>query len=259
MLDWRLPRLRHPALAVWRRNAMVWRRLLGPAIVMNMGEPLLVLLGLGYGLGLYIGQMQGMPYLTFLASGVVASSCMNSATFEAMYSVFTRIVPQQTYASLLVTPLEVDDILAGEMLWSATKGTISGVTIILVAGALGYVNPWTAALALPALLLVGLCFTGPALVMSAISPSYDFFNYYQTLVLMPMFLLSGVFYPTDTLPGAIQWLAHVLPLSHAVALLRPLVAGQPLHDIALHGVVLVLYAAVGYYAAVVLVRRRLLV
>lgn len=259
MPDWRLPRLRHPALAVWRRNVLVWRRLLGPAIVMNMGEPLLMLLGLGYGLGLFIGQMDGMPYLTYVASGIVASSCMNSASFEAMYSVHTRMVPQQTYASLLVTPLEVDDILAGEMLWGATKGTISGVTIILVAGALGHVHPWTALPAVPALLLVGLCFTGPALVMSALSPSYDFFNYYQTLALMPMFVLSGVFYPTDSLPQAVQWLPQVLPLSHAVALLRPLVAGQPLHDVALHGAVLALYAASGYYAAVVLVRRRLLV
>ncbi len=259
MATWRIPRVRRGALAVWRRNVLVWRKLIGPARVMNFGEPTLYLLGLGFGLGAFIGEMSGMSYLSFLASGIIASSAMTTATFEGMYSVYTRMVPQQTYEALLATPLEVDDILAGEMLWCATKSVISGVAILAVAGALGVVAGWQALWAIPAVFLIGLCFAGPALIMSAFSTSYDFFNYYFVLVITPMFILSGVFYPISTLPEVVQGFVQLLPLTHAVALARPLVAGQELSQPGLHIAVLAGYAVVSYYLAVVLVRRRLLV
>ena len=99
-----LPRPRLAAFAVWRRNFRVWRRLLGPSLFFNFGEPFVYLLGLGFGLGRFIGDLDGMPYLTFLASGLVASSAMNVASFEGMYSVYTRMVPQQTYDALMATP-----------------------------------------------------------------------------------------------------------------------------------------------------------
>lgn len=258
-LDLRLPRIRTNALSVWRRNILVWRKLLGPSVVINFGEPLVYLLGLGYGLGLFIGRMAEMPYLTYLASGIVASTAMNAASFEGMYSVYTRMVPQHTYDAMLATPLDVDDVLAGEMLWCATKSLISGAAILVVAGVLGATSGLQSLLALPVVFLTGLCFAGPAIVMSAISPGYDFFNYYFTLVITPMFILCGVFYPIESLPELMQGLVQVLPLTHAVALARPLVAGQPVTDPALHVLVLLLYAAAGYYASVVLVRRRLVV
>ncbi|MFQ5936639.1 MAG: ABC transporter permease [Acidiferrobacterales bacterium] len=259
MIDLTLPRLKARSLNVWKRNALVWRRLMGPSLMINFGEPLLYLLGLGYGLGLFIGKMAGMDYLTFLASGIVASSAMTTATFEGMYSVYTRMVPQRTYDAMLATPIEVDDILAGEMLWCASKSLISGVAILLVAALLGAVSDWSAILALPIVFVIGLCFAGPAMVMSALSPGYDFFNYYFTLVITPMFILSGVFYPVTALPEVLQSLVQLLPLTHAVALVRPLVAGQPLTDVGLHLAVLLGYAAVGYYIAVILTRRRLVV
>lgn len=258
-MDWRLPRLRTSSFAVWRRNALVWRKLMGASLVINFGEPFLYLLGLGFGLGFFIGEMAGMPYLTFLATGIVAASAMQTSTFEAMYSVFTRMVPQQTYEAMLATPVEVDDILAGEMLWCASKGLLSGVAILIVAALLGAVHDWTAVLAVPVIFLMGLCFAGPALIMSALSPSYDFFVYYQTLVLTPMFILCGVFYPVATLPEVVQSMVEILPLTHAVYLIRALVVGDPLTNAAQHMGVLVAYAAIGYYVAVVLVRRRLLV
>lgn len=247
------------ALAVWRRNVLVWRRLLAPSLFINFGEPFLYLLGLGYGLGLYIGEMMNMPYLTFLASGILASSAMNVASFEALYSVYTRMVPQRTYDAILATPVDVPDILAGEMLWCATKSLINGSAILAVAALLGAVAGWQALWTLPILFLVGLTFAGPALVMTGLAQGYDFFNYYVTLLLTPMFILSGVFYPVSSLPLWLQSLVQVLPLTHAVDLIRPLVAGQPLSDVALHVAVLTAYAVAGYGLAVWLVRRRLLV
>lgn len=254
----RLPRLRRDAFTVWRRNALVWRKLMFASVTINFGEPFLYLLGLGFGLGFFIGRMAGMPYLTFLATGLVAASAMQTATFEAMYSVFTRMVPQNTYEAQLATPLEVDDILAGEMLWCATKALLSGTAILVVAYGLGAIHGWQPLLAVPVVMVIGLCFAGPALVMSALSPNYDFFVYYQTLALTPMFLVCGVFYPITTLPPLLQSAVQLLPLTHAVALVRPLVAGQAVTGVGVHLAVLLFYAAAGYYAAVALVRKRLL-
>jgi len=258
-LDWRLPRIRRGALAVWRRNVMVWRRLLGPAILMNFGEPLIYLLGFGLGLGVFVGQVADMPYLAFLASGIVASSAMTTASFEGMYSVFTRMVPQRTYEAILATPLEIDDILAGEMLWCASKGLLSGTAILLVAAGLGVVGGWSALLALPVVFLAGLTFGGMALIMTALAKNYDFFSYYFILLVTPMLMLCGVFFPGDSLPGWLQTTVQFLPLTHAVELVRPLVIGAPVEQAWLHLTVLAAYAALAYYLAVVLVRRRLVV
>ena len=256
---WRLPAPRSLAFAVWRRNARVWMRLVVSNLLFHFGEPLLYLLGLGFGLGRFIGDMDGVDYFAFLASGLVASSAMMSASYEGIYSAYTRMVPQKTYDGMLATPLEVDDIVAGEMLWCATKGCISGGSILIVAALLGAVSSAYALLCIPLLLLVGLAFAGPALAMSAISPSYDFFSYYITLVMTPMFILCGVFYPVDSLPDALQHAVQALPLTHAVALARPLVTGAPVEHALAHVAVLAGFAAAGFYVSVALVRRRFVV
>lgn len=257
-LDPRAPHAGRGAFAVWRRNALVWRKLMGPSLLFNFGEPFIYLLGLGLGLGHFVHEMSGIPYLTFLTSGLLASSAMNSSTFEGLYSVYTRMVPQQTYEGMLATPLDVDDIVAGELLWCASKGLISSTAILVVATALGAVHQWSSLWCLPVFYVVGLCFAGPALMVTSVSPSYDFFAYYVTLFITPMFMLCGVFYPVSTLPAFLQHIVQFLPLTHAVALVRPLVAGQPLDHPLLHFVILCLYSAVGFYAAVVLTRKRLI-
>ena len=256
---WRPPAPRSVAFAVWRRNARVWRRLMVTSLVLNFGEPFLYLLGLGFGLGQFIGEMEGIGYFAFLASGLVASSGMMVASYEGIYSVYTRMVPQRTYDGMLATPVEIDDIVAGEMLWCATKGAISGSCILIVAAALGAVAGVEALLCVPLLFLVGLAFAGPAIAMSAVSPSYDFFSYYVTLVMTPMFILCGVFYPISSLPEVAQHAVQALPLTHAVALIRPLVTGAPIGDVAVHLTVLAGFAVVGFYVAVALVRRRFVV
>jgi lipooligosaccharide transport system permease protein len=253
-----LPRPQRLAFKVWLRNLLVWRKLIGPSLFFNFGEPFVYLLGLGYGLGRFVGDVDGMPYLTFLASGLVAATAMNASSFEALYSVFTRMVHQQTYDAILATPLQVDDIVAGEMLWCGTKSTLAGIPILAVAWILGAVDSWSALLAIPLFFLVGLCFAGPALVASAFAPSYDFFSYYQTLLITPMFIFSGVFYPITTLPEFAQTIVQILPLSHAIALIRPLVAGFPVEAPMLHIAVLLVYAVVGYIAGTIFIRRRMI-
>lgn len=135
---------------------------------------------------------------------------------------------------------------------------IAATPILAVATLLGAVTSWSALLAIPLFFLIGLCFAGPAVVVAAFAPSYDFFNYYVTLLITPMFIFSGVFYPISTLPAFAQAIVNLLPLSHAIDLVRPLVAGQAPSQVPLHLAVLVAYALIGYLAASVFVRRRLI-
>jgi len=257
-LYYRLPRFTANAWIIWYRNIRVWIKLIGPALVLHFLEPLIYLFGLGYGLGVFVGDIDGIPYLTFLASGLVASSAMMTASLEGTYSVFTRMVPQKTYSAILASPIEVDDIMAGELLWCATKATISGIAILVVAALLGAVESWAAILAIPVVFLSALCFTGPAIVIATMAPGYDYFNYYFTLGVTPMFVLCGVFYPVSTLPDALQVIVQVLPLTHGVELIRPLIAGGEINDPFVHILVLSVYAVLFYYIAVVQVRKRMI-
>ena len=258
-MDYTLPTFSPRAIAVWRRNILVWRKLSIPALLGNFGEPLLYLLALGYGLGSFVGNIQGVSYIAFLASGIVCSSAMNTATFEGLYSAYTRMTLQQTWAGMLVAPLTVDDVVLGEMIWAGTKSLISCAPILVIAALLGLVHGWSALWVLPVVLLAGICFGAMALVVTSLAKSYDFFLYYFTLIVTPMFLFSGVFFPLDGMPRLVQQAAQLLPLTHAVQIVRPLMNGQPLNNLTLHLTVLVIYAGLAFYLATVLVRRRLLV
>jgi lipooligosaccharide transport system permease protein len=248
--------LRH--LHVWRRNALVWRKLAIPSMLGNLADPLIYLLGLGYGLGALLAEVGGMPYLAFLATGIVCSSTMMSASFEAMYSAFSRMHVQKTWDAILNAPLTLEDVVLGEAVWAASKSLLSGAAVLAVAWLLGVAQFPLALWALPVLFLAGLAFASLGLVMTALSPSYDFFMYYFTLVVTPMMLVCGVFYPVEQLPGALQAVTQWLPLAHAVDLVRPLMNGAVPSNIALHLAVLAAYAAGAFGIALALTRRRLL-
>ena len=244
--------------AVWRRNAKVWTKLMRVSMVIQFGEPLIYLLGLGYGLGQFVPAMDGLPYLTFLASGLVMSSVMNTATFEGMYSCYTRMDPQKTHQAMLATPLRVRDVVIGEQLWAATKGCVPCIALLLVAFGLGAVSAATALLVPFVGLLAGLAFAGFCMPIVPFARSYDYFSYFYTLVIIPMFMFSGVFYPLESLPEFVSVLAQLLPLSHAVALARPLVIGEWPTDVLIHMSVLMAYAIAGGWLSVRLFKRRLM-
>jgi lipooligosaccharide transport system permease protein len=243
---------------VWRRNLLVWRKLAIPSVLGNLADPLLYMVGLGYGLGSLLPQMQGVSYVAFLAGGVVCSSTMMTASFEAMYSAFSRMHVQRTWDAIINAPLTLDDVVLGELVWAASKSVLSGCAVLIVAAALGLVGSAMALLILPVILLTGLVFAGLGLIITALSPSYDFFMYYFTLAITPMMLLCGVFFPPEQLPGAVQAAAQALPLTHAVALSRPLLNGVMPDHAWLHVLVLALYAGVSYAVARHLLRKRIL-
>lgn len=254
----RFPQLSARLLHVWRRNGLVWRKLAIPSMLGNLADPMLYMLGLGYGLGAMVPEVRGMSYVAFLAAGTVCSSTMNTASFEAMYSGFSRMHVQKTWEAILNAPVTLDDVVLGEAIWAASKALLSGTAVLAVATALGLVQSPLALWLLPVVFVTGLAFAGLGLVITALSPGYDFFMYYFTLVITPMMLVCGVFFPREQLPLWLQHFASVLPLTHAVALARPLMNGAVPSDIPLHLLVLCGYAAVSCYAAVVLARRRLL-
>lgn len=247
------------ALRVWRRNLESWKRYALPFFVAALGEPFFYLVGIGYGLGRFVADLDGMPYAAFLAPGIIAFAAMNTATFEATIGSYTRMAEQHTYTAILATPCSVADIVGGDILWAASKGVIAVVFVLLVTAALGLLaSPFALAL-LPAAFLVGLMFASLGMMVTARAPSYDFFNYYFTLVFSVMFLFSGVFFPLESLPGWARVLAWMLPLTHAVGVTRGLAHGHV--DVAMAGHLLwIVVVTLGAFTiAERLVRRRLLV
>ena len=258
LASWTLPRLSMRFAHVWRRNLLVWRKLAIPSILGNLADPMIGLFAFGYGLGAMLPEVAGGPYIGFLAAGMVVSSTMYAASFESMYSAFSRLQHQKTWEAILSAPLTVDDVVLGEMVWAASKATLSGTAILLVAALLGVVGSPMALAALPVILLAGLAFAAIGLVWTAMAPSYDFFMYYFTLVMTPMAFLSGVFFPIEQLPEVLRLLAQALPLYHGVALVRPLFAGEIPAGWLLHVAVLLAYAGLGFCVALALTRRRMM-
>jgi lipooligosaccharide transport system permease protein len=251
-----VPRLTRSFWPVVMRNLLVWKKLAGPSVLGNIAEPLITLVAFGYGVGSLIGQVDGMPYIKYLASGSVAVSAALAATFEALYSAYSRMAVQKTWDSILNAPIALDDIVFAEMLWAAMKALFSCAAILVVIFVLGISRAPTMLLALPVLGLAGVTFASIGLVFNAVAKGYDFFTYYFTLVITPMTFLSGVYFPIAQMPKWLQVVAEVLPLKAAVDLVRPLVLGMWPDDPVRPLLILTAYAACGYYLALVLTRRR---
>jgi lipooligosaccharide transport system permease protein len=255
---WKLPALSLRFTTVWQRNLLVWKKLALASVLGNIADPLLYMLALGYGIGAFVPEVGGMKYIAFIGTGMVCQSAMFTSSFEAMYSAFSRMHVQRTWEAIINAPLSLDDVVFAEWIWAASKAVVSTAAILAVIIALGFGHSWLALWIIPLGFLVGLTFGAFGLVMNSLAPSYDFFTYFFTLVLTPMLLLSGVFFPVDQMPPVLQGVAAFLPLKHAIDLARPLLMGHVPGDIFLHIAVLLVYAVAAYFVALLLTRRRLL-
>ena len=235
----------------------MWRHYAAASALGNFGEPLLYLLALGYGLGRVVPPIDGQSYAEFIAPGLVVSTVMYTATFEGTFGAYTRLTTQGTFEAMLATPITVPEIVAGEVLWGGLKSTFGAAVVLAVITAFGLVPSKLALGVLPLGFVAGAMFYAMALCMSGLSKSYEFFNYYFTLWVAPMYLFSGVFFPLERAPGWALGLAQVLPLTHVVAVSRALVRGTAgLHLIG-HVLVILLYLALAYALAARLLVRRL--
>jgi len=215
------------AFAVWRRNAAMYRRTWMWNILPNFFEPVFYLAAVGIGVGAYVQQMGGMRYLDFLAPGLVCVAAMNGASYEVTYNVFVRLVYEKTYDAMLTTPIEPEDVLAGEVLWALTRSAIYGGCFFVILTVAGLAPMPSALLAVPAMLLAGLLFASLGITFALWIGTIDFFSFYFTLFLTPLFLFSDVFFPlAERLTPFWQWVAELLPLLHPVRLSRAAFRGS---------------------------------
>jgi len=257
---WRTPEISGRFWPVFLRNLLVWRKLAIPSLVGNIAEPLIWLVAFGYGMGALVGQVtiagESVPYILFLASGSICMSAMNAASFEALYSAFSRMHVQKTWDGIMNAPVNLDNVVLAELLWAAFKAIFTVTVILGVMLGLGITHSWKLLVAWPVLLAAGVMFSSIALIFNALAKGYDFFTYYFTLVLTPMMFLSGVFFPREQLPTVIRHISDWLPLTNAVELVRPLFMDRwPEHALR-HGLVMATYTVAAFWIALALTRRR---
>jgi len=257
---WRAPRLSMRWWPVFQRNLLVWRKLAVPSLVGNIAEPLIWLVAFGYGMGALVGQVtvggSPVPYILFLASGSICMSAMNAASFEALYSAFSRMHVQKTWDGIMNAPVSLDDVVMAEMLWAGFKALFTVTAIMLVMLALGISHSPKLLVAWPVLLATGITFSCIALIFNAMAKGYDFFTYYFTLFLTPMMFLSGVFFPRDQMPPVMQAVAAWLPLAAAVDLVRPMFLDRWPENPWRSVFVLASFAVISFWVALALTRRR---
>lgn len=216
------------AYRVWQRNFTVYTKRYKSSLVLNFFEPIIYLAALGLGLGAYVKEINGVPYINYLAPGLIASSSMFAATFECTYGTYIRMTFQKTFDAILVTPVNIDDLAAGELMWGASKGTFYGVIIMMVLSFMGLLDSAMILAAIPVIFISSLIFAEIAVIVSSIVPGIDSFNYFNTLFLTPMFLFSGIFFPIDSMPPIVSKIAFFLPLYHLVNICRSFSAGEVL-------------------------------
>lgn len=219
-----IPSLR--LLCVLRRNFIVLKRMLGSNLCCLVIEISVVLFGLGLGLASFIGEVNGLPYMVYISSGLVAYTVSIAVAFEALDALHTRVSVQRTWNAMLLAPLSVADLLLGELVWTACKATVSSMVLLALAAVVGYL-PWTGLpILVPVIFGASLSFTALTMCYTALCSSYDQHEYFYSVIQFPMIMLSGMWFPREVMPEYMQVITEYLPLTMLVELVRPLALGE---------------------------------
>jgi len=244
---------------MWQRNRDVFFRLWHSEAPGAIIEPVLILVAMGLGLGAYVGLIDGQRYIEFVAPGIIASYAMFAAVSECTYGTFFRMEERKTFDAIIATPLNVEDVVAGEIAWGATRSLLTGIIILAIEAAFQLVHtPWV--LLIPFVcFLQGIMFSSISVFFASVVPSFYSFNHFFTLFVTPMFFFSGVFFPLSQFPGIIQSLSWIAPLTPAVVLIRALFQGE-FHIGLLGALGLIIAISVIFFSiSLVTMRRRLTV
>jgi lipooligosaccharide transport system permease protein len=223
----RLPRLTSRVWTVWRRNFDVFMKTWHVNFLPSLIEPILYLLAFGFGLGTFVSEIEGISYIQWIAPGLVAITVMYGSFFECTYGSFVRMYYQRTFDAIIATPINVEEVIAGELLWGATRAMFNAAIVLAVIAAFGLIStPWFLAMLIVAF-FGGLLFASLGMCFTALAPNIDFFNYPTFLLITPMFLISNTFIPLTSFPSQLQTIAlAALPLTHVADLSRVLVVGK---------------------------------
>jgi lipooligosaccharide transport system permease protein len=256
-----LPSLRRSSRMV-QRNLLVYKHT-WMVIFSGFFEPLFYLLGIGMGVGSMVPSIDGVSYSAFVAPGLLASNCMNGAITDGFFNIFFKLHYQKTYDGILATPMRVPDVAFGEMLWALSRGSLYAGAFLVVLLAVGeatgrpmLLSPW-AALAWPAAVLAAASFSAMALCLTSFARKIQDFDMVVGLLVMPMFLFSGIFVPITQFPEAVQWIVRATPLYHAVGMLRQITTGTIEVTIAGHAAYLVAGGVVAFAVAMHRLERAL--
>lgn len=223
-----MPRLTYRTWHVWRRNIDVFTKTAHVNFLPSLLEPILYLIAFGFGLGILVsGPVEGIPYINWIAPGLVSIAVMYGAFFECTYASFVRMYFQKTFDAIIATPVSVDEVIAGELLWGATRAVINSTIVLAVVAAFGLVSSPLVFLVPLVAFSGGLLFAAFGMCFTALARNIDFFNYPVYLLITPMFLIGGTFVPLSIMPESVQTVAiSALPLTHVVNLLRGLITGR---------------------------------
>jgi len=249
-------------LRVWQRNLSVYRQSWKVSFIPPLLEPLFYLLAFGAGLSGLIGNIryrgEEISYIRFIAPALVAITVMNSAFFENTYASFVRMYYQKTFDAMMATPLTVEEIIAGEIIWGATKSVIATAIMVAVISGFGLIRYPGGLLLIPLAFLGGLVFGSAGMVCTALTPNIELFNLPVFLFITPMFLFGGTFFPIENLPLWAQRTAVLMPLTHLVNLSRAFAGGHIDASVLPGAVYLAAFAAVAFPLAIRRMRRRLI-
>jgi lipooligosaccharide transport system permease protein len=223
----RIPKLTYRVWKVWQRNFDVFMKTWKVNFFPPLLEPIFYLVAMGFGLGSFVASIEGLSYIQFIAPALISISIMYSSFFECTYGSFVRMYYQKTFDAIITTPISIEEVIAGELLWGATRSLISSTIVLAVVAAFGLISSQLFILIPLVAFLGGLMFSAIAMAFTSLAPNIDFFNYPGFLFITPMFLLSGTFFPLTSLPEFMQVFAKAfLPLTHLVNLSRSLVTGN---------------------------------
>jgi len=257
-----LPQISRRCWRVWQRNFTVYRKTWKISFVPPLLEPVFYLLAFGVGLGALVHSVgyQGVEvsYPAYIAPALLAVAVMYNAFFETTYNSFVRMYYQKTFDAMLATPLNIEEVITGEILWAATKSVIALALMLIIVHLFGLVRFPHGWLLFPLALIGGLAFASIGMIFTALVPTIDVFNLPIFLFITPMFLFSGTFFPLDGLPLWAQTLAQFLPLTHLVTLARALCMGYLGPDLLWSVLYLLLFCAICTPLALLLMHRRLI-
>lgn len=209
-------------IQVWLRNFLFFRKTFLVSFFWTILEPLMYLAAIGFGLGRFVEQIEGLTFIDFYYPGLLASTAMMISYFESTYPNYTKLTYQKTYAMMLLTPLDEKQILFGEILWAATKGFIAVCGVCFVSLFFGLFK-YQILLTLPFLFLVCLVFASFGMVVVSLAKNYDSFIFSTSGIIIPMSLLSGTYFSIQDMPVFFKGLSYLLPLTHGVNLTRDLI------------------------------------